>query len=93
MLTENDVKYVANLARLELKEEEVNKFANQLSEILKYIEKLNEVDTENIEPMAHAVEIETPMRDDIVKNANGKESALLNAPEKEGDYFKVPKVI
>ncbi len=92
-LGKNEVNYVANLARIEIKEDEIDKFANQLSDILKYVEKLNEVDTENIEPMAHAVDIPTPLREDKVKNPSGKENALSNAPEKDGDYFKVPKII
>ena len=92
-LGKNEVNYVANLARIEIKEDEVDKFANQLSDILKYVEKLNEVDTEDIEPMAHAVDIPTPLREDKVKNPKGKEAALSNAPEKDEDYFKVPKII
>ena len=92
-LGKKEVQYVANLARIEIKEEEIDKFANQLSDILKYVAKLNEVNTENIEPMAHAVDIPTPLREDEVKNPKGKENSLSNAPESDGDYFKVPKII
>ena len=93
MLSKEEVLYVGNLARIELKEEEIEKFVEQLSDILKYVEKLNEIDTSDVEPMAHVVDIPTPMRDDVVKNPKGKEEALANAPERDDDYFKVPKVI
>jgi aspartyl-tRNA(Asn)/glutamyl-tRNA(Gln) amidotransferase subunit C len=92
-LDREQVNYVANLARLQFDENETDKFAQQLSDILLYIDKLNEIDTEDIEPMAHAVEVSNAFRKDIVKNSSGKEAALANAPDKDEDYFKVPKII
>jgi len=92
-LGKNEVEYVANLARLELKEEEIEKFAKQLSDILFYIDKLNEIDTSKVEPMAHAVNITNAFREDKVEKVWIKEQTLANAPDKDDDYFKVPKII
>jgi aspartyl-tRNA(Asn)/glutamyl-tRNA(Gln) amidotransferase subunit C len=92
-LSPEEVQKIAHLARLELSDTEVETFSNQLSSILTYIEKLDELDTKGIEPTAHAVEVATPFRKDEVKQEIAKEDALKNAPDREGDYFKVPKVI
>ncbi len=92
-LSKNEVLYVANLARLYVDDSEIDKFSQQLSDILVYIEKLNSINTENIEPMAHAVEVCNAFREDIVVNPSGKEASLSNAPDRDDDYFKVPKII
>ena len=92
-LSKEEVLYVGNLARLEIKEEEVDTFAQQLSDILLYIDKLNEIDTDNVSPMAHAVEISTAFREDTVKNSAGQENSLSNAPDRDDEHFKVPKII
>ena len=92
-LSPEEVQKIAHLARLELKEGEVEVFSSQLSSILTYIEKLNQLNTEGIEPTAHAMEVPTPFRKDEEKQEISKESSLINAPHREGDYFKVPKVI
>jgi aspartyl-tRNA(Asn)/glutamyl-tRNA(Gln) amidotransferase subunit C len=92
-ITANEVEYVANLARLRFEEKEIEKFSRQLSDILVYVDKLNQIDTENVEPMAHAVELNNAFREDKVMNSSGKESSLTNAPDKDDDYFKVPKII
>ncbi len=89
----NDVLYVGNLARLDINDNEIDTFAKQLSDILLYVDKLNEIDTNNVEPMAHAVEINNAFRDDVVENVSGNKDSLSNAPEKDEHYFKVPKII
>ena len=93
MLTKKEVIYVSNLARLELKDEEIDKFSVQLSDILEYIKKLNEIDTKNVEPMKHAVDINNAFREDKVTNKSYKDDILKNAPDRDNDYFKVPKII
>ncbi len=93
--TENDVKKVAHLARLELTPEEIKKFSNQLSQIIHYIEKLNEVNTSGIEPMTQALQMPTPLREDELRKDNpySAELMLASAPEQVFDNFKVPQVI
>ncbi len=95
-LTEKDVRYVAELAHLELSDEEVRQFLPQLDSILQYMQKLNELDTEGVEPMAqvtHAGEESSAFRSDEVRSTFSPEVALANAPEHDGRFFKVPRVI
>ena len=92
-LGKNEVEYVANLGRLRLNDDDIDKFAKQLSDILHYIDKLNEIDTSNVEPMAHAVDMSNAFREDIVESKWDKEDALKNAPDRDEYYFKVPKII
>ncbi len=87
------MEHVAKLARLRLTEEEKEKFGKQLSEILEYVEKLNELDTEKVKPAPHVVPLKNVMREDEVKPSLSVEEALANAPAREGKYFKVPKII
>ena len=95
-LTEKDVRYVAELAHLELTDEEVTKFLPQLDSILQYMQKLNELDTTQVEPMAQVIYAskENPaLRPDQPRKTFGQEEALGNAPESGAGYFKVPLVI
>ncbi|MCX7981596.1 MAG: Asp-tRNA(Asn)/Glu-tRNA(Gln) amidotransferase subunit GatC [Syntrophales bacterium] len=92
-ITKNEVLYVAHLARLELTDEEVDRFTLQLNDILLYMEKLNSVDTSEIEPMSHAITLNNAFREDVVLPSISPELALANAPEAQGDFFRVPKVI
>jgi len=92
-VTVKDVEHVANLARLELSEEEKHKFAEQLTQILQYAEKLNELDTDNVEPMSHAVPHSNVMRDDEVKPSLDLEQIMLNAPDEEDGQFRVPAIL
>ena len=92
MITIKDVEHVAKLARLELTEEEKEKFTNQLGDVLKYVEQMNEVDTSNVEPMAHAIDFVNVMREDEVKYEQTKEELMKNAPDAEDGFFKVPKI-
>ena len=92
-ISKEDVSKVAELARLEFNDGEVEKFTEQLGNILEYIEKLNELDTENVEPTSHVLDISTPLREDKVIKTLTTEEVLQNAPESEDDFFVVPQVI
>jgi aspartyl/glutamyl-tRNA(Asn/Gln) amidotransferase C subunit len=87
------VRHVARLARLELDAADEQNLQANLSEILTYIDKLNELDTANIAPTAQVGEAGTPMRDDLVTNRPAPDEMLANAPAREGNFFKVPKII
>jgi len=92
-VTKKDVEKIAELARLKFSEEELENFTPQMNEILNYMEKLNELDTENVEPLSHPVEQTNVFREDELKPSISTEEALKNAPEKDEHHFKVPKVI
>jgi len=92
-MTTADVEYVARLARLELTPGEKELFAGQMGAILGYVEKLKGLDTDGIVPTSHAVPMENAFREDSVRPSIGVEKALANAPEREGTFFAVPKVI
>lgn len=92
MITKDEVKHVAKLARLELTEEEIEKYSVQLGNILKYVEQMNEVDTTGIEPMPHAIPVTNVMREDVVKYEQTKEELMQNAPFEEDGFFRVPKI-
>ena len=87
------VEYVANLARIALSEEEKAVFTEQLGKIIEYVEKLNELDTSNVEPMAHATGVKNVFRDDTPGKSLEPEKALENAPDREDHFFRVPKVV
>jgi aspartyl-tRNA(Asn)/glutamyl-tRNA(Gln) amidotransferase subunit C len=87
------VRHIGTLGRIRLSDEEVAQFGKQLADILGYIEKLNELDTENVEPMAHAVDMRNVLADDALGQGLSPQAALANAPQRDGDFFKVPKVI
>jgi len=92
MITIKDVEHVAKLARLNLTEEEKEKFTRQLGDVLKYVEQMNEVDTTDVEPMAHSIDFVNVMRDDKVVYEQNKETLMQNAPQEENGFFKVPKI-
>ncbi len=92
-IDQSEVKKVAKLARLELTETELEEFTSQLSAILDYVAKMNELDTENVEPLAHCLPISNVFRQDVVKPSLGTEKALANAPERDNEFFKVPKIL
>ena len=81
------------LARLELSAKEREQIQGDLNAILDMVAKLEELDTTNVEPLIHISEAVNVMREDAVKNQVGREAALRNAPDSDGQYFKVPKVI
>lgn len=92
-IDERQVRNVAKLSRLDLNDKEIAQLSTQLSDILQYIEKLNELDTDSVEPLAHCLGIHNVFRDDAIKQSLSVEDALANAPQKYDDYFKVPKVL
>jgi len=92
-ITLADVRHVAKLARLALPEEKLEKLTQQLESILEYVAKISEVNVQGVEPMAHALPIHNVFREDIVGPALPVEKVLQNAPETDGPFFKVPKVI
>lgn len=92
-ITKEQVEYVAGLAQLELSEEEKETFTHQLDSILSYMDKLNELDTENIEPTSHVLPIHNVFREDEVKPSLPLEEALANAPDPKDGFFRVPRVI
>ena len=87
------VRKVAKLSRLELTEAEIAEFTGQLSAILGYVEKMNELDTENVQPLAHCLSVSNVFRTDCVKKSLGIEKTLANAPQRDGEFFKVPKIL
>ena len=93
MAGEFDVKYVAHLARIALTDDEQEKFGAQLSNILGYIEKLNELDVSRIEPTAHAVPLVNVFRPDEVRPSLPNAEALRNAPASANGLFMVPKIV
>jgi aspartyl-tRNA(Asn)/glutamyl-tRNA(Gln) amidotransferase subunit C len=90
---QTEVRKVAKLSRLDLSEAEVGEFTGQLSAILEYVEKMNELDTADVEPLAHCLPISNVFREDSVKESLGTEKTLSNAPERDGTFFKVPKIL
>jgi aspartyl-tRNA(Asn)/glutamyl-tRNA(Gln) amidotransferase subunit C len=92
-VTRKEVEHIAMLARLEFTEDEKEKFTHQLNSILAYVEQLNKLDTSNVEPLSHVIELENVFREDVAKPGLSPEEALKNAPAKTDKFFKVPKVI
>lgn len=92
-LSKADVENIAKLARLKVTEEEKEKFVGQVNQILKYVEKLNEIDTDDIEPLSHTLDIKNVFREDRAKASLSQEKALENAPAKTDKFFRVPKVV
>ena len=87
------VRKVAKLARLQLTDREVEEFTEQLGAILGYVEKMNELDTEQVEPLAHCLPISNVFRADEIRPSLGADRALANAPERDESFFKVPKIL
>lgn len=92
-IDEAQVRKVAKLSRLELTEAEVEEFTGQLSAILDYVEKMNELNTDDVEPLAHCLPISNVLRRDSIKESLGTEKALANAPQRDDAFFKVPKIL
>lgn len=92
-VTRKDVEYIASLSKLKFEENELDNFTHQLNDILAYVEKLNELDTENVEPLSHPVENNNVFREDELKPSISTEEALKNSPNKTEEFFRVPKVI
>ncbi|HID22842.1 MAG TPA: Asp-tRNA(Asn)/Glu-tRNA(Gln) amidotransferase subunit GatC [Planctomycetaceae bacterium] len=93
ILTREDVEKVAVLARLKLTDEELETFTAQLGKVLEYVAILNEVETEGVEPMAHAVEMKNVFREDVPGRSLPRDQALANAPKTDGKFFLVPQIL
>lgn len=92
-ISREEVRHVATLARLELAENEELRMTEQLNQILTYMDKLNELDTSNVLPTTHAIQLQNVFRRDEVLDSIEREGALANAPESDGVNFIVPRVI
>ena len=92
-LTDDQVRHVARLSRLELDDEQVHLFAGQLSQVLDYVSQLNELDLDGVEPMAHTMELTNVLRDDVPTAGLPLETVLANAPASSPPFFVVPKVL
>ena len=93
MLDREQVHKVATLARLALTEEEKERFTTQLGSILDYFEQLNELDTENVLPTARAIDVSNVTRQDALDEWQEREAILECAPDRDGEFFKVPKIM
>ncbi len=92
-ITEETVQYVASLAKLSVSEDEKEKVAKELDRILDYIETMNGLDTEGVEPMSHVLPVKNVFREDIVTNQDNRDALLKNAPKKKDGSFVVPKTV
>jgi aspartyl-tRNA(Asn)/glutamyl-tRNA(Gln) amidotransferase subunit C len=92
-ITREEVEYVAHLARLNMGQQELEKMTEQLDNILSYVAKLDEIDTENILPTTHAFSISNAFRDDNVMGSLSQREALSNCPRQNGECFIVPRII
>lgn len=92
-LSEEEVRKVAKLSRLDLTEAQITEFTDQLCDILDHVAKINELDTEGVEPLAHCLPVSNCFRQDVVKESLGTEKVLANAPQRDGQFFKVPKIL
>jgi len=91
--TREEVERVAMLARLLLSEEELDRMTSHLGKILEYVEQLSQLDTENVEPMAHALDLTNVFRPDQPQPSLSREGGLANAPQTDGEFFLVPAVL
>ncbi|MEN1969608.1 Asp-tRNA(Asn)/Glu-tRNA(Gln) amidotransferase subunit GatC [Lentibacillus sp. N15] len=92
-ISTDQVKHVANLARLAITDEEAETFTDQLRSILEYAEQLNELDTTGVEPTTHVLDLKNVLRKDEPRDWITQEDALKNAPDTKGDYFRVPSIL
>lgn len=93
MIDIEEVKKVANLARLQLTPEEEQEFTTQLNSILDYFEQLSELDTDKVTPTSRAINVNNIMRSDELEPFANREEILACAPETDGEFFKVPKIL
>ena len=90
-ITDETIEYVGILAKLELSDEEKEQAKKDLTNMLDYVGKLNELDTEGVEPMSHTFSVNNVFREDVVTNGDDRENMLANAPEKKDGAYKVPR--
>ena len=87
------IEHLAQLARLSVSDDEKTLFTNQIDSILSYMDKLNELDTGNIEPTSHVISLSNVVREDLSKVSLEREDALMNAPDRTDKFYRVPKII
>ena len=92
-ITDEIIDQIADLSKLKFEGEEKEAIKGDLTRIVEFMDKLSEVDTKGVEPLIYMVEEENDMREDVISNEISKEQALKNAPSKNSDYFKVPRVL
>ena len=92
-ITKEQVKYVANLARLNVSEAEADELCTQMADIITFADALSEVDTEKIEPTNHAIKVENVLREDVVRPSYDRDEMIKNAPMKQAGCYAVPKVV
>lgn len=92
-LTKEQVEHIAVLARLKLSPQEIEKFAHELTVILDYVDQLKTVNTDGVEPQDQFISVENVFRSDKARASLSREQALANAPDKDDEFFRVPKVI
>ena len=92
-ITADDVRKVAHLARLELPDDTIATYTGQLERILDYVDQLQAVNTEGVPPTTRAVEVVNATREDTVVNTDARQDLLDQAPQREGDFFRVPKIL
>jgi aspartyl-tRNA(Asn)/glutamyl-tRNA(Gln) amidotransferase subunit C len=92
-VTNEQVRHIAKLARIAMSEDEIERLAPELNNILRWVEQLGEVNTDGIEPLATVIDQKLRLRDDIVDDGNVRDDVLANAPEAQHGFFAVPKVI
>lgn len=93
IITDETIEYVGILAKLELSEEEKEQAKKDMTNMLDYIDRLNELDTEGVEPLSHVFPVNNVFREDIITNEDDRENILLNAPEQKNGSFQVPKTV
>lgn len=91
VISDETIEYVGILAKLELSEEEKEQAKKDMGSMLDYIDKLNELDTEGVEPMSHVFPVNNVFREDVITNADDREQMLANAPQKKEGTYMVPK--
>lgn len=90
-ITDETIEYVGILAKLELSEEEKEQAKKDMSDMLAYVSKLNELNTDAVQPMSHTFDVKNVFREDVVTNGDDRENMILNAPERKDGCYKVPK--
>lgn len=93
MVEKKDIQYIANLANLKIEESDIDTFTRQIGDILEYVEKLDELDTDGVVPTAYTVPMKNVLREDKVEPSMGREKILSNAPDKKEGQFRVPKIM
>jgi len=93
MITTKEVEHISWLARLKVNEEQLEGYAQQLNSILDYFAQLDEVETKDVEPTYHVIDVNNVFRDDVITSSLSQDDAIGNAPKKQDGYFKAPRII